>query len=75
MRKTSIRFTLYIVLMLIVFIVIAMTYYSHYESTVTIIKSAHQSEVNLIEQSINNETTYTEIISELSEKELTMKME
>lgn len=44
-------------------------------NTISIIKSEYESTIKLIEQSIQNETKYTEIISKIVDKNIQDSME
>lgn len=66
---------LYIIPMVIIYIVVISMYYGHYENTIEILESEYNSKISLIEKSIYNETKYTEIINEITEKDLKHNME
>ena len=65
----------YILPIIAVYIAILSIYYRLYSNTVDIIKSEFDATSQLIEQSIYNETKYTEVMSQIVEKEITKKME
>lgn len=65
----------YLVPMIIVFIVVGIIYYEHYGNTTDIIESEYDAKLKLIEQSIYNETKYTDIIGKIAEKDINDKME
>ena len=73
MRK--IKSKLYIIPMIIVFIFLIITYYKNYDNTIKIIKSEYDTKIELIEESIYNETKYTEILSKIAEKDIHTNME
>ena len=75
MKRINRKSILYSIPTLIVFIAVASIYYGHYENTIEIIKSGYDAEIKLIEQSIYNETKYTEIISKMAEIDMYEKME
>lgn len=73
MRK--IKSKLYIIPIIIVFIFLIITYYKNYDNTIKIIKSEYDTKIELIEESIYNETKYTEILSKIAEKDIHTNME
>lgn len=68
------RFIKYIISILIIYISIVSIYYSLYSNTIEIIKSEFDATSQLIEQSIFNETKYTEVVSQMVERDITNKM-
>lgn len=76
MRKIkSINHLLPIFILLIVFVGGISVYYRQYSNTINIIKSEYAAKSRLVEESIYNETKYTEILSKIAEKDFDKKME
>ncbi len=69
-KRISLKARILIFIALIVYAAIVASYYKYYSNTVDIIKSEYKTGINLIEQSIINETKYTEILSLIAEKDL-----
>lgn len=61
--------------MIMLFAVVAINYYGHYENTIGIITSEYEAKIDLIERSLYNETKYTEVISKMVEKNINDNME
>lgn len=75
MAKRKIKSKIYLVPIIIIFIVVGLIYYDNYNNTKDIIKAEYAAKINLIEESIYNETKYTEIISKVVEIDISDKME
>jgi len=75
MTKRKIRSQFYLIPMILVFVAVVIVYYGNYNNTINIIKSEYNSKIDLIEQSIQNETKYTEIISKIVERNVQESME
>lgn len=75
MKRIKIKSIYNTIPMIIIFIAILVIYYGQYENTIKVIKSEYSTKIKLIEQSIYNETKYTEIISKIAEKDILSKME
>lgn len=75
MRKNKIESKLYLIPIILVFVAILTVYYNNYKETKEIIESEYRAKIDLIEQSIYNETKYTGIISKLVENDISDKME
>jgi len=70
MKKASLKAKISIFISFVVFIAISTIYYKYYGNTVSIIQSEYRTRIDLIEQSIINETKYTEILSIIAERDL-----
>ncbi|MFA7533857.1 MAG: hypothetical protein WCY46_05975, partial [Tissierellaceae bacterium] len=70
MKKASLKAKNSIFISFVVFIAISTIYYKYYGNTVSIIQSEYRTRIDLIEQSIINETKYTEILSIIAERDL-----
>lgn len=75
MRKYKFKSNLYLIPMIGLLIIVITIYYSRYKDTVDIIKSEYESKLELIEESVYNETKYTETIGGTLEKEIHKLME
>ena len=75
MNHKKLKYALQVLPMVIIYIAVIFIYYSLYSNTIEIIESEYDTKVKLIEQSIYNETKYTEIMSEIVEQEITTRME
>lgn len=75
MKKYKFKYSIYLLPTILIFILISIIYYNNYNNTIDIIRSEYSSKANLIEETIYNETKYTEIISEIIDKELHKYME
>lgn len=75
MKRNKLESKVYLIPMILIFIVVVISNYNNYDNTIDIIKSEYESKIKLIEQSIYNETKYTEMISEIVEKDAYSAME
>lgn len=69
MKKIRAINLLPIIILFVVFAGGILIYYKQYSSIINIIKSEYDAKSKLVEESIYNETKYTEIISKISEKD------
>lgn len=58
-----------------IFLVVVIIFYGQYANTVKVIESEYDAKIKLIEESIYNETKYTEILSKITERDISGKME
>lgn len=70
MKKFKLKSKIYLIPMIVIFVVVLIIYYRNYKNTVDIIKAEYKSKIKLIEESIYNETKYTEIISKIVEEDI-----
>lgn len=59
MNKKSIRPRVYFIISILIFIVVLFIFYGNHRDTLEIIESKYDSKIELVEQSIYNETKYT----------------
>lgn len=74
MKLNKITTKTYLLPIMLVYLAIIFIYYNLYDNTIEIIESEFDATSELIEQSIYNETKYTEIISQIVEKEIDGEM-
>lgn len=63
------------VLALVIYLTFIFTYHDNYHNTKNIILSENDAKISLIEESIMNETKYSEVVSKIAEKETQREME